>query len=438
VVTTSTQQASDLPEGGGPFPAPCAWAWVIFLLLPLAVMAYSLWRSPAWWLIPRDTSTDWGATQLALHGHLSQIYSKRTALVSFPGLVVLSLPAAALSDLLHLGTLSFGSGHSIRPTAWYVWGPWTSLVGGTAVLAADSVAARLSVPVRRRAVLAVVEAALVWQVVAVWSHPEDALAVALLLWAWLVADRGWWTAAGWLLGAAVAVQPVVLLAFPVLFVLCPAGRRVGLVVRTAVVGALLVLPELATSFATTWHQLADQPNFPTLDHPTPLLFLAPHLPAVDRTPAVAAGPARLLSLALCCLVAYGVHRRPRSAAGLVWCLALCFAIRSLVESVMDPYYLWPALALAVMVAATRRSLYFALAALGSVLLSGYAQSIHAPWVWWGPLVAGTAVVLCAAYPVGVAAADGVAPGGTGRDGARDGDGDGDDTTAPDPAAELHR
>jgi len=36
-------------------------------------------------------------------------------------------------------------------------------------------------------------------------------------------------------------------------------------------------------------------------------------------------------------------------------------------------------------------------------MTGYAQSQHTPWVWWGPLVVGMGIVLCAAFPVRSAA-----------------------------------
>ena len=382
--------------------APSPAAWAVFVTLPLLVMAYSLWKSPLWWTIPRDP-TDWDAAQYAAHGQFGWIYSPVTNLVSFPGYAYLSIPVAALSNLFHLGSLARGSEGTLHPTAWYLWGPWVALTGGSIVLAVDSVASFLGVSQGRRAVLAIVEGILVWQLLALFTHPEDALAVSLFLWAWLASQRGRWTVAGWLMGAAIAVQPVVLLVLPILFVCSPARGRLALVVRSAVPSVVLLLPELVTDFGRTTTALLKQPNFPTLDHPTPLLFMAPHLGLIVKTPTVAAGPARLISLALCCLVAYAIHRRPQSPVRLVWCFALCFAFRSMVESVMDPYYLWPALALAVLAAASTRWLYFTLATLASILMTGYAQSQHTPWVWWGPLVVGMGIVLCAAFPVRSAA-----------------------------------
>ena len=376
---------------------PSAGAWAVYLVLPLVVMAYTLWRSPLYWLIPPDP-TNWDAAQFALHGHVDKIYSTTTGLVSFPGLVVLSLPVAAASNLFHLGSLTTGSGHSLRPTAWYLWGPWVSLVAGSVILAADSVAGQLRITRGRRLILAIVEAALVWQLIVLWGHPEDALAVAAFLWAWLASEHHQWTGAGWLMGVAIAVQPVVLLVLPILWVRCPAGRRSGFLIRSAVISVVVLAPELLTSFHATFASLVRQPNYPTLDHATPLLWLAPRLAPVGGVETVAAGPARLASLALCCLVAYGVYRWHPAPDRLVWCFALCFALRSLLESVMDPYYVWSALAVAVLVAATRQGLYFVLAAVTAILVTGYAQTDHSPWVWWGPLIVGTALVLWAGFP----------------------------------------
>jgi len=407
------------PGRPGPPPgslAPGAVAWCVTAALVGAVMAYTLLRSPTWWSIPRDP-TDWDAARYLVHGHLASVYSPGTGLVSFPGFVVLSLPVVALADLLHLGTLGSGAGHSLRPTAWLLWGPWVSLAAGSIILVADSVARHLGVARTRRAVLSLVEAALVWQLAALWGHPEDALAVSVVLVAWLASERDHWTAAGWLTGVAVCLQPLVLLVVPLLVVTCPAGRRAWFCVRTVVISVVLVVPELVVSFRPTWDHLVQQPNYPTLDHPTPLLGLAPHLADVGGVTAVAAGPARLVSLVLCCAVAAVVYRHPQPPERMVWCFALCFALRSLLESVMDPYYVWPALALAVVVAARNRGLYFTLAALTGILVSGYAQGVDSPWRWWGPLVVGTAIVLAAAFPV--------AP----RPSSADGDGGGDRSTA---------
>ena len=56
-----------------------------------------------------------------------------------------------------------------------------------------------------------------------WGHPEDAVAVAFLLYACLAASDKRWAKSAWLFGAAVAFQPFVLLALAPLYF--PAGLR---------------------------------------------------------------------------------------------------------------------------------------------------------------------------------------------------------------------
>ena len=60
--------------------------------------------------------------------------------------------------------------------------------------------------------------------VVLWGHPKDAVAVACLLYACLAASEKRWSRFGWLIGAAVAFEPVVLLALPSCS-LSPGGER---------------------------------------------------------------------------------------------------------------------------------------------------------------------------------------------------------------------
>ena len=102
--------------------------------------------------------------------------------------------------------------------------------------------------------------------------------------------------AAWLAGAAVAVQPLVLLALPVLLAVITLRRWPGFLARTAAPGVLLLAVAAAANWTATIHAVTSQPNSPTIDHPTPWIYLAPHL-AGDE---VAAGPARILAIVAAC------------------------------------------------------------------------------------------------------------------------------------------
>ena len=76
-------------------------------------------------------------------------------------------------------------------------------------------------------------AGILWSVCARWGHPEDAVAVGLLLYAVLAQGNGRNAVAGWLAGAAVCVQPLVLLALPIMLALLPWRRMPAFLVRAA-------------------------------------------------------------------------------------------------------------------------------------------------------------------------------------------------------------
>ena len=180
------------------------------------------------------------------------------------------------------------------------WRPWTRTCcccPAWRLFACDALAERLQVSRQRRVVLSVVEAALLWNVVVWWGHPEDAVAVAFAVYALIFALDKRFVGAGWLFGAAVAFQPLVLLMLPVL--LAMAGRRSGpgMAVRSLVPTAALLLVPLIANFRVTLHTLVDQPSSPNFDHATPWTALSPNLGGQGQLLKVAAGPVRILAVA---------------------------------------------------------------------------------------------------------------------------------------------
>ena len=164
----------------------------------------------------------------------------------------------------------------IRPRG-SILGPVEILISCTALFACDALAERLGVSRRGRWVLSIAEGVLVWNTSALWGHPEDALAFALALYALLGALDDRWNRAGWLFGAAVVTQPVVLLMAPVLLGLAGKERASAFVFRALSPSVFLLATPLIAEFRTTAHALVDQPNFPNIDHRTPWTSLAPPL-----------------------------------------------------------------------------------------------------------------------------------------------------------------
>ncbi len=371
------------------------WRW------PLAATVVSVGATLAWsmllpwsdraghvtlssWQVPGDIWATVRAAHTIVWGDLGGIYQAGTGLVSLPGAALLLVPVAVVDQVAHLSeSFPFTLPH---PTAWWVLGPYEVIISCSVLFTIDALARRLGVPAGRRVALVWAEAAVLFPVDALWGHPEDAVAVALLVLAAVRLLDGRPVAAGWLVGAAVAVQPLVLLGVPVLVGAQGWRRAVPFLVRSAVPAMLVVGIPLVAAPGATLHALVDQPNFPHIDHPTPWTALAPVLGGHGMGLAVAAGPGRLVALALAAATAPLAWRWRHRRLGLAWLLAVALALRVVTESVLDPYYLWPALALALVVAAAAGP--GALAATAVLTSAGSAMvELPMPWlVWWAVAV----------------------------------------------------
>jgi hypothetical protein len=359
------------------------------------------------WALPYDL---WGtliATTRLAHGNIGGLYAPPTGLISLPGAPVILLPCAALISALRL-SLAIPGAANLHPAVWLLAGPYEIAIGCLPLFAADALAERLGVPRWPRALLAGAGAGILWSVCPRWGHPEDAVAVGLLLYAVLAQGNGRTALAGWLAGAAVCVQPLVLLALPVMLALLPWRRMAPFLVRAAVPSVALAGAAALANWHDTYQSVTSQPDSPVINHPTIWTSLAPHMANTN----VAAGPFRLATILLACLCALAIRRRwtgclsqegpPWPApllASALWWVAFALALRSFFEPVMVSYYPWPPMAVALIPAAAlgwRRLLAAGLLAGG---LTGAAQGpSHAVWIWWAPIVAGLIVLLAISWP----------------------------------------
>jgi len=270
------------------------------------------------------------------------------------------------------------------------------------------------------ALLAAASAGILWSVSARWGHPEDAVAVGLLLYAILAQSRARPGQAGWLAGAAVCVQPLVLLALPVMLAVLPWRRMVPFLVRAALPSVLLLGAVAIANWHDTYRSVTSQPDSPVINHPTVWTSLAPQMAGQN----VAAGPFRLATILLACLCALAVRRHWQSRmslageaspagagwrdgaawpaallADVLWWVALTLALRSFFEPVMVSYYPWPPMAVALIAAATLSwTRLFAAGLLAGGLTAAAQGPSHAVWIWWVPIVAGLAVLLAICWP----------------------------------------
>ena len=391
-----------------PWPVRRLFPLLATIIMAAVGMAGTMWGPRFYgktaWALPDDL---WGtliAAQRLVHLNLGGLYTSPTQLVSLPGAALILVPAIAVIDVTGL-RLGLPSAHGAFPGVWLLAGPYQVAISAVTLFAADAIAERLGATRPRRFWLAAAGATALWSVTVRWGHPEDAVATGLLLYAVLALADCRTSRSAWLAGAAVAVQPLVLLAFPLLAAAVEPRRLAGYVARAATPAALLLAAAAAANWTATVHAITNQPNYPVIDHPTPWIYLAPHLVGGE----VAAGPARILSIAAACGCALVVARRWRAArpsgrwddealTELLWWTAVALAVRSAFEPVMVAYYLWPPLAVALAAAARdwSRLIPTGCAAVALTFLSQVQW--RNPWAWWTPMAAGLALTLFFARP----------------------------------------
>jgi hypothetical protein len=348
------------------------------------------------WAVPDDL---WGtliAANRFMHLDLGGLYTAPTNLISFPGTAVILVPLAAVMDA---AGLPLHAGHQgPHPYEWLLIGAYETAISAVTLFAADAVAERLGAAWPKRLLLAAAGATALWSVSVRWGHPEDAVAVGLLLYAVLALPGSRPHRPAWLAGAAVAVQPLVLLAFPVLAAAVGLRRLPGFLARAAVPSVLLLAAAASANWTATISRVTSQPNAPKIDHPTPWIYLAPQM----SDGSVAAGPGR--SLAVAAALGCGVflwHRWRAVPAGmeeLLWWVAVTLALRSVFEPVMVAYYLWPPLAVALAAAAADWSRLLPASA-AAVALTFFSQVLwRNPWAWWTPMITILALALAFARP----------------------------------------
>ena len=377
-------------------------------IIPLSIAAafvgfcvfYSFWlyRLPfgvGLWRTPGDFWATYLSSVALVHGQFSQVYSQSTGLVTFPGISYLLTPVALLTSALHLRLGQLANPYS-QPTAWLIAGPFEMIISSLPIFAVDRCAERLSLSIPRRWALAFAQAAILVNVAVVWGHPEDAISVGLVLYAALAVQDGKYRRGAWLLGVAVAFQPLAFLAVPVL------GARLSWraalrFLPVVIAPSLFVLaPLIVAEPASIWHAFVEQPNSPFLNHATPFTRFAPLLP--DRIE-VMAGPSRLLAVAVAAIVGVLICRRSEGIKPVLWTLALVFFIRLVFEATIADFYVWPVLAVVLLLSARRGLIPLITMAVAAILLTWF-QQIHwqGIWGWWVLTIGSLTVMLVLTRP----------------------------------------
>jgi hypothetical protein len=392
----ATMKDERLPSGVASRLRRRTWPLLVTVAFVALGMAFSLFWAPLvrhhpYWVTPGDVWSTYRSAHFVGWGYLGGVYGAGTGLVTFPGILLVLAPLAMLTGALGL-TEAFPR-FVPHPTAWLALGPYEMLLCAVALFACDALAERLGVGRGRRAVLCVAGAVALWNVAVTWGHPEDAVAIGLAVYALVMALDGRWTGAGWLFGAALATQPLVLLMLPVLLALGGRTEAKGLVVRGFGPSAALLITPLVSEFHATTHALLDQPNYPNIDHATPWTALAPVLSGTGRDLAVAAGPGRVLAVLLACGLGWRARRWRHRPDLIVWAAAAALALRCFTESVMVGYYIWPVVAVGLVLAARAGRLRLACSTIIAVFVTAVAQWRLGELPWWAIMTAGLVVML---------------------------------------------
>jgi hypothetical protein len=346
---------------------------------------------------PVTPSDLWGlaASSWALvHGQFAHIYVvPQGTLTSPPALEVALAPVLLIAQATGLA-----SQHSGEPVGlWLLLAPVVLLLASTLLFAIDAVARHWNLSDGRRLGLALASALGVANVTGLWGHPEDCIAVAMVLWSALALERRGSAAgprAALLLGVGIAFQPLAILAVaPVLTRLGwrSAARNSW---RLAVPSLVVLLPALLGEPGRTRFVLVDQPFLPNSVSFTPLTHFAPVIgPGMNG-----GGPTRLVATLLAVGLAVVVCRRRHDLPTVLTMCAVAFFLRVLFETELNWYYLWPVAALCLLLAARRSGGRLAVcsAAVVASIVLGNHNTVHHIVLWWPALMASLVVMLAAA------------------------------------------
>ena len=343
----------------------------------------------------------WNSAGLALsvgHGHWAAAYAPPSQLDAPPGFEFLLAPVMVVGHALGLGTTQ-AEGSSYKAFG-LILAPLATVMAASVLFALDAIARRWGFSEARRFALSMVAGLGVVSAAVFWGHPEDCIAVALVLWAALAVDRhgrGGLRRAGWLLGVAIACQPLALLA------VAPVVARFGwrdlrpAAWRLALPTAVVILPELVAARARTLHAVVDQPYRPSGESSTPFGHFARAL----GDGMYSGGTLRTVATLAAVALGYVVCRHRHDLPTVLFVMSLAFTLRVVLESELLGIYFFPVVAICLLLTLRSRSwLPFAACAVASVvcLVLGNRRA-HDVVLWWPAMMTTTLALVglaCAA------------------------------------------
>ena len=146
--------------------------------------------------------------------------------------------------------------------------PYCLILSCVALFAFDALAERMEVSRQKRTLLCVTEAVLLWNVTVIWGHPEDAVAIALAVYALIFILDKRFVGAGWLFGVAVRFSHWSCSCCRCFSAVAGRQKIRGLILRSVLPAAVLLAVPLATNFHATADSSTSR-TFPTSTTPLP-------------------------------------------------------------------------------------------------------------------------------------------------------------------------
>ncbi len=347
------------------------------------------------WQSYSDLSNSAGLALAIGHGHFGAVYAPGSQLDSPPGLEFLLAPVMVVAHALGFGLVPSAGDH-MKSTIIFVAAVATAL-GCVVLFALDAVARQWGFSEPRRLALCAVAGLGVVSAASFWGHPEDAIALAFVLWAALAVERGGsggLRRAAWLLGLAVACQPLAVLAVAPIVARAKWADWFAVAWRLVLPSALVLLPEILAAPARAIHAVVDQPFFPAAESSTPFSHFARAL----GHGMYSGGTLRLPVTLTVVLLGFLACRRRHDLPFVLFVVALAFTLRVIFESELLGFYFYPVVALCLLLSLRRGWARFDVAAVLSVvvLVLGNRRE-HEIVLWWPAMMAATLAMLVVAY-----------------------------------------
>ncbi len=322
------------------------------------------------------------------------VYAPSSYLDSPPGLEFLLAPVMVVGHALGLGTTEAQSSTKVFGL---LLAAVATALACTVLFALDAVARQWEYSDARRLALAVLAGLGVVSAAVFWGHPEDCIALAFVLWAALAVERrgdAGLRRAGWLLGVAVACQPLALLAVAPIVARARWRDVWSVAWRLVVPSALVLLPELAAAPARALHAVIDQPFLPAKESATPFSHLARYL----GDGMYSGGTLRLVATVAAVVVGAVACRRRHDLPFVLFVMAIAFTLRVVFESELLGFYFFPVIALCLLLSLRSGWTRFNVCAAVSLLnLALGNRREHDIALWWPAMMATVLVLLVLAY-----------------------------------------